>query len=61
MDPYTPSRSWSSLHDPKRNYSTLDTTRLHATVEQSLAFHARNKRERIFSDIRYLSYCPTLY
>ncbi|MQL70230.1 hypothetical protein Taro_002539 [Colocasia esculenta] len=28
MDPYTPSRNWSSLHNLKRNYNTLDTTRV---------------------------------
>ncbi|MQL92604.1 hypothetical protein Taro_025228 [Colocasia esculenta] len=27
MDPYTCSRIWSSLHNPKRNYNTLGTTR----------------------------------
>ncbi|MQL76640.1 hypothetical protein Taro_009031, partial [Colocasia esculenta] len=26
-DTYTPSRSWSSLHNLKRNYNTLDPTR----------------------------------
>ncbi|MQL95277.1 hypothetical protein Taro_027947, partial [Colocasia esculenta] len=26
-DTYTPSRSWSSLHKPKRNYNTVDPTR----------------------------------
>ncbi|MQM02167.1 hypothetical protein Taro_034931, partial [Colocasia esculenta] len=26
-DTYTPSRSWSSLHNPKRKYNTLDPTR----------------------------------
>ncbi|MQL93043.1 hypothetical protein Taro_025690 [Colocasia esculenta] len=47
--------------EPTRSSSLSRARRLHATVEQSLAFHARNKRERIFSDIRYLLYCPTLY
>ncbi|MQM05599.1 hypothetical protein Taro_038411, partial [Colocasia esculenta] len=26
-DTYTPSRSWSSLHNPKWKYNTLDPTR----------------------------------
>ncbi|MQL86326.1 hypothetical protein Taro_018848, partial [Colocasia esculenta] len=26
-DTYTPSRTWSSLHNPKRKYNTLDLTR----------------------------------
>ncbi|MQL89299.1 hypothetical protein Taro_021870, partial [Colocasia esculenta] len=32
-DTYTPSRSWSSLHNPKRNYNTLDPTRTNARSE----------------------------
>ncbi|MQL89309.1 hypothetical protein Taro_021883, partial [Colocasia esculenta] len=32
-DTYTPSRSWSSLHNPKRNYNTLDPTSISMEIE----------------------------